>query len=133
MGLIEWKKFIYKIKHQTGGTKLPFKCLHKKLHYALLCEFQTTINFPMLHFWSERISDFGNIAQKQIKCIQEFLDIFPDILCRDFKNTAYHTGTDITSSLPSRTICMDWTIHSTWLLTVTFFHTTYPSLCCHQL
>jgi len=62
MALIEWKKFIYKIKHQTGDTKLPFKRLHTTFHYALLREFQTTTDFPMLHFWSERISDFGNIA-----------------------------------------------------------------------
>jgi len=62
MALKERKMFIYKIKHQRGDTKLPFKCLHKKLCYALLCEFQTTTNFPMLHFWLERISNFGNMA-----------------------------------------------------------------------
>jgi len=62
MALKERKKFVYKIKHHTGGTKLPFRCFHKKLCYALSCEFQTTTNFPMLHFWLERISDFGNMA-----------------------------------------------------------------------
>jgi len=62
MVLKERKNFVYKIKHHTRETKLPFKRLHKKLCYALLCEFQITTNFLMLHFWLERISDFGNMA-----------------------------------------------------------------------
>jgi hypothetical protein len=62
LALKERKKFVYNIEHHTGDTKLPFKRLHKKLRYALLYEFQTTTHLPMLHFWLERISDFGNMA-----------------------------------------------------------------------